>query len=220
MAGRNRQLKTPNGKIGAWISKSPAKSQAAWKQDTLEGLDKGSRVWYKAGVNSWVLGTLQALHVGLWTVALDSEAGEGTGQASTFSNTFPVALIAETCRKVPGPYARSQASPLLGYPFKIMWKVQHLRTFSVLQVISCKPELLVPANPVILDGVPDLTGLTYLNEPSILHGLNLRYSEDLIYTHAGPGFIAINPFKQVRLALRDIHRSYLTAIVVLVVFLK
>ena len=91
MAGRNRQLKTPNGKIGAWISKSPAKSQAVWKQDTLEGLDKGSRVWYKAGVNSWVLGTLQALHVGLWTVALDSEAGEGTGQASTFSNTFPAA---------------------------------------------------------------------------------------------------------------------------------
>ena len=48
----------------------------------------------------------------------------------------------------------------------------------LLQVITCKPELLVPANPVILDGVPDLTGLTYLNEPSILHGLNLRYSED------------------------------------------
>lgn len=54
----------------------------------------------------------------------------------------------------------------------------------------------MPANPVILDGVPDLTGLTYLNEPSILHGLNLRYSEDLIYTHAGPVLIAINPFKQ------------------------
>lgn len=72
-----------------------------------------------------------------------------------------------------------------------------MRASCVLQVISCKPELLVPANPVILDGVSDLTGLTYLNEPSILHGLNLRYSEDLIYTHAGPVLIAINPFKQV-----------------------
>lgn len=66
-----------------------------------------------------------------------------------------------------------------------------------MQVISCKPDLLVPANPVILDGVPDLTSLTYLNEPSILHGLNLRYAEDEIYTHAGPVLIAINPFKQV-----------------------
>lgn len=65
------------------------------------------------------------------------------------------------------------------------------------QVITCKSELLVPANPTILDGVPDLTNLTYLNEPSILHGLNLRYAEDLIYTHAGPVLIAINPFKQV-----------------------
>ena len=71
----------------------------------------------------------------------------------------------------------------------------------LLQVITCKPDLLVPANPVILDGVADLTGLTYLNEPSILHGLNLRYSEDLIYTHAGPVLIAINPFKQVSSAI-------------------
>lgn len=67
-------------------------------------------------------------------------------------------------------------------------------------MVSCKPDLLVPANPVILDGVPDLTNLTYLNEPSILHGLNLRYAEDEIYTHAGPVLIAINPFKQVRSA--------------------
>ena len=67
----------------------------------------------------------------------------------------------------------------------------------MVQVITCRVDLLVPANPVILDGVADLTGLTYLNEPSILHGLNLRYSEDLIYTHAGPVLIAINPFKQV-----------------------
>ena len=74
----------------------------------------------------------------------------------------------------------------------------------LLQVITCKPDLLVPANPVILDGVADLTGLTYLNEPSILHGLNLRYSEDLIYTHAGPVLIAINPFKQVCSAVKSL----------------
>ena len=85
MAGRNRQLKAASGRPGAWVSKSPAKSQAAWKQDTLEGLEKGSRVWYKAGANSWVLGTLQKApqpgqQGGQWTVALDSEAGEGTGQ--------------------------------------------------------------------------------------------------------------------------------------------
>ena len=37
------------------------------------------------------------------------------------------------------------------------------------QITQC-----VPANPAILDAVPDLTSLTYLNEPSILHDLNQR----------------------------------------------
>lgn len=89
MFQRNRQLKDPGKKPGGgWVSKhgsqksgqGTAKSAAAWKQDTLEGLEKGSRVWYKAGVNSWVLGTLLAKQEGSWSVALDSEAGEGTGQ--------------------------------------------------------------------------------------------------------------------------------------------
>ena len=57
---------------------------------------------------------------------------------------------------------------------------------------------LVPANPGVLDGAADLTGLTYLNEPSILHGLALRYAEDAIYTHAGPVLIALNPFRAAR----------------------
>jgi myosin-5 len=74
------------------------------------------------------------------------------------------------------------------------------------QVVTSKPDMLVPANPSILDGVPDLTGLTYLNEPSILHGLNLRYADDLIYTHAGPVLIAINPFKQVRQSLLPFYQ--------------
>ena len=62
---------------------------------------------------------------------------------------------------------------------------------------------LVPANPGVLDGAADLTGLTYLNEPSILHGLALRYAEDAIYTHAGPVLIALNPFRAARCPLED-----------------
>ena len=89
MFGRTRQLKDPAKRPGSgWVSKNGSqksgqvtvKGQAAWKQDTLEGLEKGSRVWYKAGVNSWVLGTLLTRQEESWKVALDSEAGEGTGQ--------------------------------------------------------------------------------------------------------------------------------------------
>jgi myosin V len=43
------------------------------------------------------------------------------------------------------------------------------------------PERLLPANPDILDGVDDLIQMSYLNEPSILYNLQLRYSRDLIY---------------------------------------
>ena len=65
----------------------------------------------------------------------------------------------------------------------------------LLQVRTADAGDLVPANPGVLDGAADLTGLTYLNEPSILHGLALRYAEDAIYTHAGPVLIALNPFR-------------------------
>lgn len=44
--------------------------------------------------------------------------------------------------------------------------------------MKTKAALLVPANPPILDGVNDLTSLSYLNEPSILHDLQQRYSRD------------------------------------------
>ena len=58
---------------------------------------------------------------------------------------------------------------------------------------------LFPANPAILEGAEDLTQLSYLNEPSILHDLHHRYGGDDIYTRAGPVLIAVNPFKRVDL---------------------
>lgn len=42
-------------------------------------------------------------------------------------------------------------------------------------------EDLLPANPDVLEGVDDLMELSYLNEPSVLHNLQYRYSHDLIY---------------------------------------
>jgi len=44
--------------------------------------------------------------------------------------------------------------------------------------------------------IEDLTTLTHLHEPEILHALELRYHEDLIYTATGPILIALNPFKR------------------------
>ncbi|KAF8413971.1 hypothetical protein HHK36_001968 [Tetracentron sinense] len=67
---------------------------------------------------------------------------------------------------------------------------------------------LLPANPDILEGVDDLIQLSYLNEPSILHNLQHRYSHDMIYSKAGPVLVAINPFKDVQLYGNDFVTAY------------
>uniref|UniRef100_A0A0E0M919 Myosin motor domain-containing protein n=1 Tax=Oryza punctata TaxID=4537 RepID=A0A0E0M919_ORYPU len=67
------------------------------------------------------------------------------------------------------------------------------------KVLRLKTESLEAANPEILDGVDDLMQLSYLSEPSVLYNLQYRYSQDLIYTKAGPVLVAVNPFKKVPL---------------------
>ncbi|KAF0930186.1 hypothetical protein E2562_030841 [Oryza meyeriana var. granulata] len=67
------------------------------------------------------------------------------------------------------------------------------------KVLRLKTESLEAANPEILDGVDDLMQLSYLSEPSVLYNLQYRYSQDMIYTKAGPVLVAVNPFKKVPL---------------------
>ncbi|XP_060116286.1 unconventional myosin-Vc isoform X1 [Heteronotia binoei] len=52
-------------------------------------------------------------------------------------------------------------------------------------------------NPDILVGENDLTALSYLHEPAVLHNLKVRFVESkLIYTYSGIILVAINPYKQ------------------------
>ncbi|XP_027343633.1 myosin-2 isoform X2 [Abrus precatorius] len=67
---------------------------------------------------------------------------------------------------------------------------------------------LLPANPDILEGVEDLIQLSYLNEPSVLHNLQFRHSQDMIYSKAGPILIALNPFKDVQIYGNDYISAY------------
>ncbi|KAK1304855.1 hypothetical protein QJS10_CPB11g00986 [Acorus calamus] len=75
-------------------------------------------------------------------------------------------------------------------------------------VVRVPTENILPANPDILEGVDDLIQLSYLNEPSVLHNLNNRFSHDMIYTKAGPVLVAINPFKKVSLYGNDHVSAY------------
>ncbi|KAJ8340437.1 hypothetical protein SKAU_G00350700 [Synaphobranchus kaupii] len=52
-------------------------------------------------------------------------------------------------------------------------------------------------NPDILVGENDLTALSYLHEPAVLHNLNVRFVESkIIYTYCGIILVAVNPYKQ------------------------
>ncbi|MED6174092.1 hypothetical protein PIB30_065619 [Stylosanthes scabra] len=50
--------------------------------------------------------------------------------------------------------------------------------------------------------------LGYLNEPSVLHNIKLRYSQDMIYTKAGRVLIAVNPFKDLQIFGNDHVSAY------------
>ncbi|KAK8918406.1 hypothetical protein KSP39_PZI021372 [Platanthera zijinensis] len=57
-------------------------------------------------------------------------------------------------------------------------------------------EHILPANPEIHDSVNDIALLSYINEPSVLHSLKYRYSQNIFSTKAGAVLVALNPCKE------------------------
>ncbi|PKA47912.1 hypothetical protein AXF42_Ash016258 [Apostasia shenzhenica] len=64
-------------------------------------------------------------------------------------------------------------------------------------------ENILPANPEIHDAVNDIVKLSYLNEPSVLHCLRYRFSQDMIYTKAGSVLLVFKLFKDLALCEKD-----------------
>uniref|UniRef100_A0AAR2JTU5 Myosin VC n=1 Tax=Pygocentrus nattereri TaxID=42514 RepID=A0AAR2JTU5_PYGNA len=64
--------------------------------------------------------------------------------------------------------------------------------------VSRGPGQLPPLrNPDILVGENDLTALSYLHEPAVLHNLRVRFVDSrIIYTYCGIILVAVNPYKQ------------------------
>jgi myosin-5 len=53
---------------------------------------------------------------------------------------------------------------------------------------------ILPRNPAIQDAVDDLTALSYMHEPAVLHNLHRRFDLGAIYTYTGTILIAVNPY--------------------------
>uniref|UniRef100_A0A7N8X613 Myosin VA n=1 Tax=Mastacembelus armatus TaxID=205130 RepID=A0A7N8X613_9TELE len=64
-------------------------------------------------------------------------------------------------------------------------------------------------NPNILVGENDLTALSYLHEPAVLHNLKVRFVDSkLIYTYCGIVLVAINPYENLPIYEADIINAY------------
>uniref|UniRef100_UPI00358DFBCF unconventional myosin-Va isoform X2 n=1 Tax=Myxine glutinosa TaxID=7769 RepID=UPI00358DFBCF len=64
-------------------------------------------------------------------------------------------------------------------------------------------------NPDILVGENDLTSLSYLHEPAVLHNLRVRFVDNNhIYTYCGIVLVAINPYEQLPIYSEDIIHAY------------
>lgn len=90
----------------------------------------------------------------------------------------------------------------------------HLRTDvegSPEVAIAIKSELELPPlrNPASLIGQNDLTALSYLHEPDVLHNLQVRFCErHNIYTYCGIVLVAINPYAELPLYGQDLINAY------------
>ncbi|WFD29063.1 Myosin type-2 heavy chain 1 [Malassezia sp. CBS 17886] len=70
-------------------------------------------------------------------------------------------------------------------------------------------EVLPPLrNPPLLEAVDDLTGLSHLNEASVLYTILNRYQQRSIYTYSGIVLIAVNPFFSLNLYSPEIIQAY------------
>lgn len=78
-------------------------------------------------------------------------------------------------------------------------------------VITIKSDDDLPPlrNPDILIGENDLTSLSYLHEPAVLHNLSVRFLENQsIYTYCGIVLVAINPYEQLHIYGSDTISMY------------
>ncbi|XP_075883469.1 unconventional myosin-Vc [Nelusetta ayraudi] len=80
---------------------------------------------------------------------------------------------------------------------------------SLYPVDPSNPKLPPLRNPDILVGENDLTALSYLHEPAVLHNLRVRFEESrIIYTYCGIILVAVNPYKQLHIYGDAIIHAY------------
>lgn len=88
------------------------------------------------------------------------------------------------------------------------FKIQLINSENDNKIIEINSSNLQKSNPTRFDGYDDMASLTYLNEPSVLNNLKIRYKDDKIYTYSGLFLVAINPYKNINMYNSDFINLY------------
>ncbi|KAI6679691.1 hypothetical protein NL676_033572 [Syzygium grande] len=83
-----------------------------------------------------------------------------------------------------------------GEVFRINGEEVHIRTTDGKTVVSNISKVYPKDMEALPGGVDDMTKLSYLHEPGVLHNLAMRYELNEIYTYTGNILIAVNPFQR------------------------
>ncbi|PPS17756.1 hypothetical protein GOBAR_AA02779 [Gossypium barbadense] len=83
-----------------------------------------------------------------------------------------------------------------GEVFKISGEDVHVQTTNGKTAVANISKVFPKDTEAPPGGVDDMTKLSYLHEPGVLHNLAMRYELNEIYTYTGNILIAINPFQR------------------------
>ncbi|PPD96992.1 hypothetical protein GOBAR_DD05941 [Gossypium barbadense] len=83
-----------------------------------------------------------------------------------------------------------------GEVFKISGEEVHVQTTNGKTAVANISKVFPKDTEAPPGGVDDMTKLSYLHEPGVLHNLAMRYELNEIYTYTGNILIAINPFQR------------------------
>merc|ERR1719323_2326718 len=72
-----------------------------------------------------------------------------------------------------------------------------------------KSEELGQINPPKFEKCEDMANLTYLNDASVFHNLEVRFKAKLIYTYSGLFCIVVNPYKRYPIYTQTVVKMYL-----------
>ncbi|KAM9974680.1 hypothetical protein ACTFIW_008142 [Dictyostelium discoideum] len=74
--------------------------------------------------------------------------------------------------------------------------------------IKIEKDELRMQNPVIQEGIDDMTSLSHLHEAAVIHNLIKRYEINSIYTYTGSILIAINPYTKLPIYSKEMIESF------------